>query len=645
MKKQPLHIAVLVSGIDEEYQNSIIRGIQHYADEHNMHIFHFIAFGGIHGNQKHDVGEFNIFKLANLHLMDGVIVLSNTINSDIVVDEIIQQIRKAGIPAVSIDNAFDGLYSICINNEIAMAEMVRHFVVDHKLTRINYISGPPENPDSLERLNAYKSVLTEHNIPIESERIYYGSFRGKAGRDAVEKFCRSTLPFPEAIICANDAMAISVLIALDNHHYRVPEDVMVSGFDNTYNARNYSPELTSVDRPLFQAGELACSLIYQHLAGNPQAKTHRLEMSPRYTESCGCPNHYCDDITQFKKRNYQILESNNMDVSLINRMACSLVECDSFEEYINALRRFILETGCSEFYLCLCSDWNQKISGENSYDGNPHLDQLFTVEGYTPEMQVPIAYYNGKFHDLDSFQSVLMIPTMLQEMDNKRSLYFIPLHFRERCLGYFAIGNTNFPLRSYLFHSWSMNISNSLENIRKILCLDAIVKELDQLYAIDPLTGIYNRNGFKRETERLYRYCIESRRPVMVMFIDMDGLKSINDLYGHKSGDMAIRSTAAVLNKCCVNREICCRFGGDEFIIVAIDYTEEDVRKLLSKIDQELALFNEGTSRPFTLSISTGHYITVPERGMDLFNLITLADKIMYDSKRKKSCSKYLKKN
>ena len=642
MKKQTLHFAVLVSGIDEEYQNTVLQGIHSFAEKHCIDISHFIAYGGILGNPKHDIGEYNIFRLVNLHLFDGVILLTNTISSPETVQRILDQVRAANIPAVSIDRDFGDCYSIVIDNRRAMEDMTRHFICEHGARRINYISGPDDNPESVMRLNGYKKVLDEYHIPIEEERIYHGSFRGKDGRDAVEAFLRSDLEFPEAIICANDAMALSALITLDEHGYRVPQDVLVSGFDNTYNAQNYAPALTSVERPLVQSGELACDLLLSHLDGKPKARVHTLTMEQRYTESCGCHIPLTEDIVRFKKHNYQLLEGNNTDICLINRMSCSLVECDTFEGYIDALKAFILETGCLEFYLCLCENWHQKINSSEVYVGGGSINDSI-IEGYSTEMTVPLCYYNGKFHYHDSFRSTMLLPERSHTLDHTRSLFYVPLHFHERCLGYFVIGNTPFPLRSLLFHTWSINISNSLENIRKIICLDSIVQELDKLYAIDPLAGIYNRNGFKRETEQLFQKCMEENRSVMVMFIDMDGLKGINDTYGHKAGDIAIHCTAEIVQECCKPGEICCRFGGDEFIIFTTDATDEDARSLMERINRSMAHFNETSNRPFSLNVSIGYHITIPVNRVNLFQMITIADNEMYLEKRKKRQSKYLK--
>ena len=638
-------IAVFLSGLDEEYQNQITQGIHQFAAAHGIDVLHFIAFGGILNNGSYDTGEYNIFRLPNLKALDGVILLTNTIARPETVQEIVSQVRASGIPAVSVDADYGDFYSIGVDNRSAMAQIVRHFTDTHGLRRINYISGPDDNPDSIERLAGYKQVLTEHNIPIEEDRIYHGSFPRRDGRTAVDVFLRSELPMPEAIVCANDTMAVSVISALNAHGLRVPEDIMVSGFDNTYNARNYAPEITSVARPLIQCGTLACELLYNAWNGVQQERVHKLEMQPRFSESCGCDAHYCDTIRDFKKHNYQIQEDFSIDISLLSRMACSLVECANYDEFIEALKEFVLETNCEEFYLCLCENWlGHKLRANQAEPDADTADECL-VEGYTQRMLVPLSYYDGKFRCHEDFLVDEMLPALYRQVDHLRCFYFVPLHFREHCLGYYAICNTAFPMRSSLFHSWSLNLSNSMENIRRIIYLDNAVQELDKLYSTDPLSGIANRNGFRRQTEPIFDRCIAEQKPVMVMFIDMDGLKMINDTYGHKSGDIAIRSLAAILQECCTNGEICCRFGGDEFIIFAAGYTKRDADRLTGNLQKKMMEFNLLTSMPFALHASSGYHIAVPTPDKSLFAMVTLADTIMYTEKRKKRHSKYLKRD
>ena len=172
MPKQDITFAVIASGIDEEYQHSILNGIHRYAAQHHVNLAHFIAYGGMLANPKYDQGEYNIFELPNFSLFDGVILLSNTFSADLA-EELSKRIVAAGIPAVSIDRDLKDMYYIGIRNAMAMEQITRHFIEEHHVRKINYISGPDDNTESVERLNAFTKVLAEYEIPLEEERIYH----------------------------------------------------------------------------------------------------------------------------------------------------------------------------------------------------------------------------------------------------------------------------------------------------------------------------------------------------------------------------------------------------------------------------------------------------------------------------------------
>ncbi len=637
-------IAVIIAGIDQSYQSAILSGIEASAAEYSINVETFVSFSGIMGNPKHDTGELNIFNLPDFKKYDGAILLTNTIAYQPVINSILSRIRESGIPAVSIDNDINGFYYIGSDNGSAMREITEHFITHHGLTRFNYVSGPADNPESADRLNAFLSVLNENDIEIEKERIFYGDFRAPSGKAAVKHFLDSGLKMPQAIICANDAMAVSVMNTLSDAGYSVPEDICVSGFDNAYSTHNYPIELTSVDRPLMTSGGLACKTLYNHFKMIEQDNKVILDMQPKFTESCGCDRKLNRDIDAFKALNYENFsrfESALDCTSFFNRMSSKLSECYNLPEYIDSLKQFISELNPQELYICLCSDWD-KDSDEQCFPAE-YGNAPYTVEGYTDTVRVLLAYKNGEFLNLDDFPSSQILPAAASSDENGRMYYIVPLHFGERCLGYMASRNCNIPTNSSMFQTWCLNMSNSIENIRKIICLDYAVKRLDKLYTLDTFSGIFNRNGFVQETAKIYGKCVEAGSSIMLMFIDLDGLKKINDTYGHNIGDNAIHDIADVMKQSCTNGEIFCRFGGDEFIIFGADYSEEDAKILSGKINLNIEKINSSGKNSFQLSASLGYYITQAVEGADIFQFVTLADNVMYHEKRKKKLSKYLK--
>ncbi|MBQ8181426.1 MAG: GGDEF domain-containing protein [Ruminococcus sp.] len=637
-------IALIIEEINQSYQSAILDGIAASVNEFSFEVSAFVSFSGAMINPKHDFGELNIFSLPDFKNFDGAILLTNTITHQPVIADILSRIKEAQIPTVMIDNDIEGLYHIGIDNKTAMRKIAEHLISVHKFTRFGYISGPVNNPESADRLSAFLEVLEENNISIDNDRIYYGDFRAHSGKAAVEEFLSQEIDMPEAIICANDVMASSAISRLISKGYSVPGDIAVTGFDNTYNINNYQIELTSVDRPLELSGRLACKALYNHFINHPQDRSTVLSMSARFAESCGCSGKNVmtiGDVKELNYRNYRRFENALDFVSTLNRLSSGLLGCNDFDEYVVKLKEFITELGIEEFYFCLCDNWNSHSSNKSVIDEKNEK----IPKNYTNKLLVPIAYKSGKFYDVDMISKNDLIPAVGEKNNSAkgRLYYIIPLHFGERCLGYMVISNSKMSLHNSMFETLCITISNSLENIRKLSVLEYAVDRLGKLYAQDTFSGIYNRNGFVSATSHIYKDCVKKRRNIMLMFIDLDGLKKINDTYGHSVGDTAICNIADALTKSCVSGEIYCRFGGDEFIVFAADYTEADAKKLTADIEMNIKKINDSNENPFVLSASTGYIIDIPEEGEDIFRFVTAADNIMYTQKRKKKLSLHLK--
>ncbi|MDE6784446.1 MAG: LacI family transcriptional regulator, partial [Ruminococcus sp.] len=247
MKKK---IAIIVAGIDEAYQSDILKGIQSASSECFFDFYVFVSFTGVMDNKCHDYGELNIFNLPDFRNFDGAILLTNTVDYQPAVSDILSRIKEAGIPAVSMDNDVPELLHIGIDNKSAMRRITEHFVNVHGFTKFNYISGPADNPESADRRDAFLEVLEEHGIEIEEERIFYGDFRAASGKHAIEYFLRNNRYMPQAIICANDVMAAAAVNRLFEAGYKIPQEIAISGFDNTFSNHNLRVELTSVERPM-----------------------------------------------------------------------------------------------------------------------------------------------------------------------------------------------------------------------------------------------------------------------------------------------------------------------------------------------------------------------------------------------------------
>ena len=256
-------------------------------------------------------------------------------------------------------------------------------------------------------------------------------------------------------------------------------------------------------------------------------------------------------------------------------------------------------------------------------------------------MTAPLVLENNINDPVSMFDSADMYPAPLKNGGNVS--FFVPLHFGERCLGYYIFTNSKFPTKSLLCHALMLTISNSIENIRKLVHLNSMVKELDKLYVIDPLCDVFNRNGFIRNADPMFKRTKSSKQKLLISFIDMDDLKSINDNYGHNEGDFALQRLASVISDCCKGGRICARFGGDEFIILGENACDEDIMALETVFDAQLENMNARVGKPYKISASIGTIVSEIKDNVTLFNLITKADELMYANKKRKRTSRYLR--
>lgn len=154
---------------------------------------------------------------------------------------------------------------------------------------------------------------------------------------------------------------------------------------------------------------------------------------------------------------------------------------------------------------------------------------------------------------------------------------------------------------------------------------------LASLSLVDELTGLKNRRGFFELAGQALKVARRERHTLGLFFVDLDGLKQINDTLGHLAGDQALRDTAAVLETTFRESDIIARFGGDEFIALA--YVHRDSCALRDRLREHLAAFNQCSERPYRLQVSIGTaMVASAEESVEA--LIARADAAMYEDKR-----------
>jgi len=158
--------------------------------------------------------------------------------------------------------------------------------------------------------------------------------------------------------------------------------------------------------------------------------------------------------------------------------------------------------------------------------------------------------------------------------------------------------------------------------------------EIISLSITDYLTGLYNRRGFMTLAEQQIKILERTKTRSLLLFADLDKMKSINDKLGHKKGDQALIEVASILKKVFRKSDIIARIGGDEFAVLGIVAQKSDIGEFESRLQEQIDIHNAYKNRDYTISLSVGTACSDPEKHYSIDELMSRADNLMYEQKR-----------
>lgn len=214
---------------------------------------------------------------------DALVVVGGTID-----DEVLADLADA-MPVVVVAGTPHGLPTVRTDGAAAVRELVDHLVTAHGLRDTRFVGYGSGSPDAVSRYEGFRQGLADHGLTESAEPIEVG-FETVQGALAARRL-HNEGRVPRAIVCANDELAIGMLATLPGLGYRIPDDVVVVGFDDHALAANVSPTLTTVHQPIFDLGVKAAELALAAVVGqHPAPDVVTLPTHLVLRESCGCPS-------------------------------------------------------------------------------------------------------------------------------------------------------------------------------------------------------------------------------------------------------------------------------------------------------------------------------------------------------------------
>ncbi len=281
-------IGLLTSWIYSTYNMEIWAGVERGARARGYDLVTYRGNAVGYDKAAGKIAPNSVYDAIDLDLVDGFMLVSSSIANAVPQDayrEFCSRLRSR--PLVSIGPAPDFARRCLVDNSSGLYELVSHLVKVHGCRSFAFMAGPEGSQEATVRYGAFRKALEDNRVPFDEALFRRGNFRIGLSTEAMKSILETNLEI-DALVAANDDMAIACAGVLKDAGFRVPEDVKVVGFDDAPKALTADPPLSTVRQPLYSQAFRAVNMLIDSIEGKPSSMEEYIETIPVIRRSCGC---------------------------------------------------------------------------------------------------------------------------------------------------------------------------------------------------------------------------------------------------------------------------------------------------------------------------------------------------------------------
>lgn len=640
MEKKRLNIGLFVGDIADDFSKGICKGAMQAAEEFDANLIIFPGkyfdrdlqlFDGIQYEYQHNT----LFTYVFPEKIDLLIVAIGSIGYLSTAER-----RKAFldyfsfVPVITIAARIEGYEYILYDNEAGVREAVEYLIAQGK-KNICCLAGCPTHCEAGERLETYRRILQEHGLKQTEDMIEYCNM-SRISREQAESLLEHN-PDVDAIVCVNDEVAYCLYEVLEERKIAIGEDICVVGFDDLAYASQLNPPMATVRADAVQLGYCALAEGIASVRNHTPLK-HRVPVRFIPRESAGRMEKSSKEQWENSR---EALVNISVDTMLRDNHAVNMISRDmfNFDKFVDQNYALLLENlymlDIKNCYLYLLPSPKIHLNEERwvppkdiylkacSCDGRvmaiPRHAQKYPLEELYSHEYMPNRRYTMIL--LDLFTTDTQHGLLLLEMDFDKHYYFEALTYQMSAA-----------VRMLSLMHMQEDTQKQLEDSLQQLKLHNI--QLGNVAQMDELTKTLNRRGFEKQADAMLRNQENIGKYIFAVYADMDNLKIVNDRFGHKEGDFALKSIAEMLHNIFEENAAIGRIGGDEFAILALREEPVDMRTFRLKVKECVDAFNEACEKPYYIKMTVGGYTQNFMMGCKLSNLLENADDDLYEAKK-----------
>ena len=336
-------IAVCTSRISDNQLHNFLEQLNEYLRPFDCCVMIFALNTDLYWIEERKSPESYVFDIIPYDKIECLILMDEKIKSDRVSRRLIERASEHSCPVIVIDGKYDGTISISFDYEKGFEQVVRHVIEGHHVRYPHFIAGARNNKFSDARIDIFKKVIEENGIAFNESMVSYGEFWSLPAREAAQKLIDSG-NIPEAVICANDVMAINVCDVFIQAGVKVPEQVIVTGFDGIEEALMCSPPLSTAGCDSTDLAEAVGKCVAAILNGQTPRDSFVI---PRIAPnaSCGCeyvPTDYSIKVNGINNKFYRYQD----DIRMLYDVSTNIQMSETAQQASASLKHYLMHDLC-----------------------------------------------------------------------------------------------------------------------------------------------------------------------------------------------------------------------------------------------------------------------------------------------------------
>jgi len=620
-------MGVCLAALHDRTRSEYINIINRRVAEAGWKLVVFNSFGDFGKNGSGIESEKSIYELVNFDIVDVLLIYEHSIGDDALVDRIVKRAKEHSTPVIIMGGKREGCFSISSVYEDAYAEMLEHIISGHSAQSMLFIAGSRKDDEASDtRLECCAKVMKKHGLPFNDHNIEYSEGMDDIVRSIVVNRIEGN-NLPDAIVCVNDDVAITVCETLYDNGINVPEDCIVTGFGGIPAAYFLHPSLTTCSDDMTGLAGLIIETANSAIAGaEPKILTNAYRM--RIRRSCGCD----------RRNGAQPTESRYSTRNALSNMYRLLDEVENYDDRTNAWLEgiFSMEDTNSLFhgienvlgansYLCINEDMNTSRLDPANED----------VGGYTDELMViPSKNLKKSGESMMKMRSSEMIPDFANSVNDCNMFVLTPLVVDEIVCGYYVFKTEKLNTYECMLKRYTVAVGFAFRALINRARQSKMLENIENLIYRHSMTGLPNIKGVTKWFEDFAVKKENHSKSIAISVYSMPRYTYIYENYGMYEIEESVRFVADTIREIKKPNCYAAHISESEFVVISYFDSANEVSGQLAEMNSKffatLENKNNYSNKEYIIEVNNG--VTVLDAGWDgsLESFVKMAVSDMY---------------